>query len=462
MANIRKIRGVNGISYKITVTHGLDGSGSQIRHYMTYTPPQGISDKRAEKEAQKAAAQFENEILQGYRLDNKQTFSEYADYVLDLKRRNGAKRTTIEGYGVLMKRIKPAIGHIKLCELRPQHLNAFYKNLSESGIRATGATAAARVDLCKILKEKKMPKECLAKAAGVGTSTVLSACRGKQIEEGKAAAIAKTLGRTTNDLFTVDKKTKPLSQKTITEYHRLIRAILTQAEKEMLVPCNAAQKATPPKVPHHEPNYFQPQEIAAILDALETEPIKWRTITHLLIVTGCRRGEIMGLKWDKVDLKNRHIRIDSALMYSSKAGLYQTSTKTGDIRTLTIPDETVTLLRQYQKWQLEMRIANGDRWHETGYMFTRDNGEPCPPDGITQWLAEFSRRHDLPHINPHAFRHTAASMLIANGLDIVTVSKQLGHASPTTTESFYAHIIDENLAKASECIADVLIRRKQA
>lgn len=93
-------------------------------------------------------------------------------------------------------------------------------------------------------------------------------------------------------------------------------------------------------------------------------------------------------------------------------------------------------------------------------VFTKDNREWLHPDSITRWLNNFSRDNGLPHINPHAFRHTVASVLLANGTDIVTVSKQLGHASVNTTESFYSHIIEENKAKASECIADVLLRKK--
>ena len=81
-------------------------------------------------------------------------------------------------------------------------------------------------------------------------------------------------------------------------------------------------------------------------------------------------------------------------------------------------------------------------------------------EGITGWLHDFACRHNLPHINPHAFRHTVASVLLANGTDIVTVSKQLGHASVNTTENFYSHIIEENKARATECIADVLLRKK--
>jgi len=109
-----------------------------------------------------------------------------------------------------------------------------------------------------------------------------------------------------------------------------------------------------------------------------------------------------------------------------------------------------------------MRLANGDRWRNTGYVFTRDDGQPMNPQSIGRWLTEFSKRLGLPHINPHVFRHTVASMLIANGTDVVTVSKQLGHASVATTESFYSHIIEENLNKASECIADVMLRRDKA
>ena len=73
-------------------------------------------------------------------------------------------------------------------------------------------------------------------------------------------------------------------------------------------------KATPPRTTKKDPNYFQPETISAILEALESEPLKWRLITHLLIVTGCRRGEIMGLKWEKIDFENSRVKIDRALV----------------------------------------------------------------------------------------------------------------------------------------------------
>ena len=460
MAHIEKIEGKRGTSYRFIVSNGFDSNGKRITHKKTWKPPQGMTPRQIEKAVQRAALDFERSIEQGYSLDNKQTFAEYAAYVLDLKERTGVRPTTLDRYRDLLGRINAAIGHIKLADLRPQHLNAFYKNLAEPGIRTGGGSATAKIDLAKWLKENKKSRASIAEAAGISAATVGVAVKGEPIREDKAEAIAKAMGKKVAEVFKVEKNSDPLSDKTVLEHHRLISTILTQAEKEMLVPYNAAAKATPPKVEKRDPNYFQPEEIAAILDALEKEPLKWQLITHLMIVTGCRRGEIMGLQWEKVDFENSRVKIDKALVSSKSKGIYLGNTKTSDIRYLNLPAETMNLLRRHKREQLRLQIANGDRWQHTGFVFTTDDGSHMNPDSITGWLHDFSRRHNLPHINPHAFRHTVASVLLANGTDIVTVSKQLGHASVNTTENFYSHIIEENKAKATACIADVLLRKK--
>ena len=460
MATIEKQVGKNGTTYRITVYAGFDTQGKRIRHRMSYKPTPGMTPRQIEKAAQKAATDFERSIEQGFALDNRQTFAEYAAYVMDLKRRTGTKARTLDRYQDMMVRINQAIGHLKLADLRPQHLNSFYKNLAEPGIRMGGGSAKAKIDMVAWLKKHKLSRGKLAEKAGISAATVGVAVKGESIKIEKAQAIAQAMEKKVDDVFKVEKNMEPLADKTILEHHRLISTILAQAEKEMLVPYNAAAKATPPRTTKKDPNYFQPETISAILEALESEPLKWRLITHLLIVTGCRRGEIMGLKWEKVDFENSRVKIDRALVSSKSKGVFEESTKTSDIRHLALPRETMDLLRQHKREQLRLQLANGDRWLHTGYVFTQDNGDHMNPDSITGWLKDFSTRHGLPHINPHAFRHTVASVLLANGTDIVTVSKQLGHASITTTENFYSHIIEENKAKAAECIADVLIRKK--
>lgn len=460
MATIEKITGKTGTSYRITVYSGFDTAGKRIRHRSTYKPTAGMTERQIQKAVQRAAADFERSIEQGYTLDNRQTFAEYATYVLDLKERTGMKTKTLDRYRELLERINQALGHIKLTDLRPQHLNALYKNLAEPGIRSGTGSATAKIDLAAWLKKNKTSQATIATASGVSATTVSAATHGISIREDKAAAIAQAIGMKLNDVFTVKQNSAPLSDNTVLAYHRLISTILSQAEKEMLVPYNAATKATPPRADKSNPNYFQPETVSRILDALEHEPLKWQLITHLLIVTGCRRGEVMGLKWDKVDFENKRAKIDRALITAPSLGVIESTTKTNDIRYLTLPIETIELLKLHKREQLRLQLLNGDRWQNTGYVFTQDNGEHMNPDSVTSWLAEFSRRHNLPHINPHAFRHTVASVLLGNGTDIVTVSKQLGHANTSTTENFYAHIIEENKAKASECIADVLLRKK--
>lgn len=462
MANIKRIDGKTGVAYKITVTRGRDSSGKQIRHYMTWTPPAGMGERRAEKEAQKAAIQFETEIEQGFQLDNRQSFTQYARYVIDLKERGGAKHNTIRFYRDVLRRVDPAIGSMKLTEIRPQHLNKLYKALQSPDKRLEGVKAVGKPDLQERLKASGMSRDALSKAAGVSHTTVTLACRGETISGEKAAAIATALGEDVESLFTMTQSRKPLSNKTVLEHHRFIHTVLDQAEREMLVPYNAAAKASPPSVSRRTPDYFQPEEIAAILDALEDEPEKWRVLTHLLIVTGCRRGEIAALKWSKVDMEKGRIEISANLCYSKERGIYETTTKTGNIRFVNIPVETVAILKRYRASQAALQLANGDRWQDIGYLFTQDDGRPMNPTSITAWLNKFSRRRGLPHIHPHSFRHSVASILISAGTDIVTVSKQLGHAQVSTTGDIYAHVIEEAKAQATECIADVMLRRKKA
>lgn len=458
MANIRKIEGKNGVSFKITVTQGRDLEGKQIRHYMTWTPPHKMTERQMQKAVELAAMEFEKSIALGYQADTRQTFAEYAAYVLDLKEREGAKYRTIERYRELLERINPAIGHIKLPDLRPRHLNDFYKNLAEPGISKQEAHAQAKIDLAGLLKEKKITRAKVASLSGVSATTITAACQGKRIALTTAEAIAKAIEKDVADLFEIEEGKAQLSNKTILEHHRLIHTILTQAEKEMLVQYNAAAKATPPKAAKTEVNYFQPEDIVRIREALDKEPLKWKVATHLLLITGCRRGEIMGLRWDRVDFANSKIKIDTNLLYSAKRGIYEDTTKTGTVRFIKLPTETIELLRQYRRWYMELKIKNGDRWQDTGFLFVKENGEPMIPDGITAWLSEFSKRHDLPHINPHAFRHTMASILINSGKDVVSVSKRLGHAKVSTTTDIYSHIIMEADEQASECLADIMLR----
>lgn len=107
-------------------------------------------------------------------------------------------------------------------------------------------------------------------------------------------------------------------------------------------------------------------------------------------------------------------------MYTPSRGIYEGPTKTRKIRAIRISATTLELLRKHKEAQQRLREKNGDRRIETEYVFTADNGNHMTPDSVTQWLAKFSETHNLPRIHPHAFRHTAASTMIASGIDPIT------------------------------------------
>ena len=292
----------------------------------------------------------------------------------------------------MTKRIYPAIGHIKLSELRVDHLNSFYTYLSKDGMNAlTG---------------------------------------------------------------------KKLSPKTVLEYHRLISTVLEQAFKERLIIFNVARQAQLPRRDKKEVNYFQLEDIERINTALENVDYKWRMLIHMMLVTGARRGEILGLKWDKVDFEKKQIYICNSVLYVPGKGVYEDTPKTANsIRYIALPSETVSELKAYQLEQRKEFLKNGVPYKSKGFVFTQYDGKPLHPDSVTNFLTKFSKKYNLPHINAHAFRHTMASLLYFNGMDSVSISKRLGHAQVSTTANIYAHIMQEADQKNADILSDVLFKK---
>lgn len=461
MATIEKTTGKNGTTYRITVSGGFDTQGKRVRHRMTWKPTPGMTARQEQKAVQRAAADFERSIELGFALDNRQTFAEYAAYVVDLKERTGTKHRTVDGYRRLMVRTNQAIGHMVLQDIRAIHLNRFYANLAEVGIRGTADRAIPKEGFRAALKKKNLSMVKVAKLAGVAQSTVNAAGKGKTVLREKAELIAKAAGIPFDKLFTVDEKNEPLSTTSILAYHRFIHVVLAQAEKEMLVMYNAADKATPPQKGKSEVGTFQTSELIAIRDAAAQEPIKWQMIIHLLMITGCRRGEIVGLKWDRVNWEDFSIHIDTTLLYTSDRGVYESTTKTGAERTIKLPKETMDLLRQYRVWQLETRLVYGDRWNDSPYVFTGECGGYMSPETLSGYLSRFEKKYNLPHIHAHKFRHSMASVLYFSGADPVSISKRLGHAQVSTTQNIYSHLIEQADTQSAERIADAIFRSKK-
>lgn len=395
MANIQERRNKDGklISYSIRVHRGRGADGKQLKPYTTtFDVLPTWKEETARKKAEAFASVFEKECRDGIKTDNRQRFDGYCDYVIGLKEQRGVKHSTIVRYKELTTRIYPVIGHIKLCDLRVDHLNDLYTSLSADGLNK------------------------------------------------------KTGGK--------------LSTKTIIEHHRLISTVLEQAFKERLVIFNVARQAELPRMEKKDVNYFQPEQIEAIRNALENEQPKWKMLVHLLLITGARRGEILGLKWDKVDFDKNRIYICNSILYSSDRGVYEDTPKTEKSkRFVTLPLETISELKAYKQYQAQEFFKNGIPQSINGYVFSQIDGTAMHPDSVTDYLKKFSKKYNLPHINAHAFRHTMASMLYFNGVDSVSISKRLGHAQVSTTANIYAHIIEEADQRNADILSDIFLKK---
>ncbi len=379
------------ISYQIHVFRGRSSDGHKLKPYIkTWKVPQGLSEKKIQKELNKFVVQFEIECGKGNVSIDNPTFEQYARYVIELKERNGAKHRTIYRYKSLLERVIDVncngIGHLKLQDIRAEHLNRLYITLSKDGQnQITG---------------------------------------------------------------------KGLSEKTILEHHRFISTVLSQAVKEQIIPYNTAQRATPPKLPKHEAECFEIDEVQKIIQAVQTKSLKWQALIYLFIATGARRGEILGLQWESVDFENNSLYLCNNLLYSPEKGIYSTTLKTGENRHVSIPQDVTNVLKLLQQQQSRVKRAINKEWKDTGYVFTQKDGKPMHPDSMTSFFRRLEKEFNLPHINPHKFRHTQASVLINKGVDIVSVSKRLGHSKTSTTSDIYAHLLKNSDEKVSNVIDD--------
>lgn len=253
--------------------------------------------------------------------------------------------------------------------------------------------------------------------------------------------------------------TYKLSAKTVLEHHRLIHSMLQQAMYWQMVPYNAASRVRPPKAKKPHINFYDDVQTIALIKALEGEELKFRVIILLTIFTGLRRGEVLGLEWNDISFKNSSVSVRQASQYVPTIGIYTKDPKTETSnRVISIPESITKLLREYQRKQMEQRLKLGDKWILTNRVFVQFDGKPMHPDTITKWFRQFLEEKNLPHITFHGLRHTHATLLISQGLDVRTVSNRLGHAQTSTTLNIYAHSFARMDREASEKLDNLLYR----
>lgn len=397
---------------------------------------------------------FEQQVQTGQFLDGSVTVAQFIDKWLREYAEKQLKEKSLTGYKDLLPRIIQALGHIRIARLQPHHLQEFYNNLSENGVRSDTKYRAA--DCFKeIMKRKGFTQERLSAEAAVSVYSIHSCITGRNVTKATADKISSVLCE--KDLFKPVNADARLSDSTIAKYHRVLSSILTTAVQWQVIPSNPCARVKPPHVEHKEAEVLDDIQVHELIECLNSEPLVYRTAVMLLLYTGLRRGELCALNWDDIDLKNGIVHVTKNLLYTPDKGVYEDTTKTKQSqRVINIPADMVALLKQHKQEQSKIRLSVGDQWINTQKVFAADTGKPLHPDTLSAWYKRFITRHGLPDSHIHTLRHVSATLLIAGGVDVATVSKRLGHASRTTTLNIYTHAIQSADAIAAEKLQNIL------
>jgi len=234
-----------------------------------------------------------------------------------------------------------------------------------------------------------------------------------------------------------------LAPRTVGHVHRALHKALKVGVEWGVVQRNAAEVARPPKVDHKELEILSAEQARALLQKLKGKPLY--PIVVLGLATGLRRGELLALRWRDVELDGARLRVEQSLE-QTKAGLRLKAPKTKHgRRTVTLAPSVVAELRTHWKQQQEQRLRLGlGKAPEDALVFPKWDGTPrVPTTTSTEWTRTLAQLK-LPKVSLHVLRHTHASQLIAEGIDVLTISRRLGHGSPTITLGVYGHLFNTN------------------
>ena len=239
---------------------------------------------------------------------------------------------------------------------------------------------------------------------------------------------------------------------TVVKVYTILNGLFKMAYLSDMIDRNPMDKVPRPKPRKDEtkpqaPKAYTPEEVRAILKALEGEPIKWQALISLLIDTGARRGEALGLQWEDVNFQEKTVLIKRNLCYTPDKGIYLDVPKNGQSRVVDLGEDTLELLRQLHEGQ----VAGA------AFVFTRDNSvEPMHPTSPTHYFCQFAKRHGIPDFHPHKLRHTFASVAITAGADVASVSEALGHSDTAVTLRMYTHASEESRKRAAQIFRNAI------
>ncbi len=236
--------------------------------------------------------------------------------------------------------------------------------------------------------------------------------------------------------------------------HVALHSALKLAVRWRWLPNNPAELTAKPRYQAQRRQVWDREQLRAFLAA--TEGHRLGPLWALAVATGCRLSELLALKWQDVDLKAGTVHVHAALHRVKGRWVEATPKTKAGTRTIALPPEGIAALRRQKQQQNEWRLRAGPRWQDCGRVFTNLLGQPLEPARVQDAMRAECARLGLPRLTPHSLRHMHASLLLAQGLPITTVSARLGHASPNVTLGIYAHALGDADRQAAQALERAL------
>lgn len=419
MANTRKRVNKDGsVVYEIRVSRGYDENGKQRKPYqMTWKAPSGWSQRSIDKALETVKNDFERDCREGKILTREERIEkEKREKEAERQRREEEERQlTFEKY----------------VEVFIKHRESVFADNTIVGYRQTLGEA------CAVFGKKKMID--IRPVDIKNYITDLQTKRRSQYSD------------------------KPLAHKTVLKRYINLHALFESAVEDEVIPYSPMQRMKRPKPRKDEakntkPKSYTAEEIQRIIASLDSEPTKWQALMLFMIDSGCRRGEAIGLKWENIDFESGKVEIINNAQYTEGKGTYITTPKSGKGRTITINPPVLKVLLKWRREQsllfFQQRIPRSE------FVFTHEDGTSMNPQAPTAYMKRLGKKCGIESLHPHALRHTMASLSIANGADIVSVSQKLGHSEVATTLNIYAHENEEAKEKASQVLADTIYMKR--
>jgi len=246
-----------------------------------------------------------------------------------------------------------------------------------------------------------------------------------------------------------------LSARTVQYIHVTLHKALKQAVQDGLIPRNATEAVKAPQVRREEMRPLSAEQVKVLLEVARGDRLE--ALYVLAIHTGLRQNELLGLKWEDVDLESGTLRVRRTLV-TAKGGPVLMAPKTkGSRRSVRLTQGAVEALRGHLKRQLQEIDRAGSLWRENGLMFASESGEPLDRRYLTSCRYKaLLKRTELPMIRFHDLRHTCATLLLSKNVNPKIVSEMLGHASIAITLDTYSHVLPNMRDHAAAAMEDAL------